>query len=63
MPALSSKEKSQFIEMIQRMPDEKVRYFYLMLGSALTESGDRMPAPHANTSPTHIASLQARFNR
>jgi hypothetical protein len=62
MPALSRKDKSEFIEMVERIPDDQLRYFYLMLGSAIAEHA----APQdikVNTSPAHIAELQARLNQ
>lgn len=39
--SLSRKDKSDFLGMLERIPDNQLRYFYLMLGSALADQ----PAP------------------
>ncbi len=56
--SLSRKDKTEFLGMLERIPDNQLRYFYLMLGSALADQPVR-----ANTGPQHIAELQERLSR
>lgn len=64
MQAISKSEKQQFSNILGEIDNDKVRYFYLMLGSALAEK-DRpeiATASVSNTSPEHIANLRRRLN-
>lgn len=54
--SLSRKDKADFLGMLERIPDNQLRYFYLMLGSALADQ----PAP-ANTVANPVAALQQRL--
>src|ERR1700761_5319349 len=48
---LSKKETREFIATLERMPDERVRDFYLMLGDAIAH-GDQIKLPiQSNTGP------------
>ena len=58
---LSKKETREFIATLERMPDERVRYFYLMLGDAIA-NGDQITLPiQSNTGPAQLAELEARL--
>jgi hypothetical protein len=54
------KQAHEFAGIIESIADERVRYFYLMLGDALAQAtapGGRM----INTSPAHVAGIAARL--
>lgn len=54
--SLSRKDKSDFLGMLERIPDNQLRYFYLMLGSALADQPAR-----ASAVPNPVAQLQQRL--
>lgn len=68
MPSLSRKEAREFLETVERISDERVTYFYMMLGSALAEAlSEASPAlgtskTRANTGPEHIQEIAKRMN-
>jgi hypothetical protein len=51
--------------MLQRMGDDRVRYFYMMLGDAIADASmkHRTEPRRANTGPVHLADLKARLNK
>lgn len=60
--SLTKKEAREFLATLERMPDERVRYFYMMLGEAIADSGQiAMPTIQANTGPAQLAELEARL--
>ena len=62
----SAKSQSQnYSRIIANIKDDKVRYFYLILGDAIAEQAN-VPAnvgSGANTSAAHIADVESRLNR
>jgi thioredoxin-related protein len=38
---LSKQEKEEFLSILDRMDDAKIRYFFLMMGSAIADYCDR----------------------
>lgn len=58
---LSKKETKDFLATLDRMPDERVRYFYLMLGDAIANGHDMTLPIQANTGPAQLAELEARL--
>lgn len=68
MPAPSRREAREILENIERMSDERVAYFYMMLGSALAEAlSQARPESganerRANTSPQHLKEIAKRMN-
>lgn len=38
---LSKQEKDEFLSILDRMDDDRIRYFFLMLGSAVADHCDR----------------------
>jgi hypothetical protein len=64
MQAISRTEKQQFSNILSDIRNDKVRYFYLMLGSALAEKDETDIATQSpsNTGPDHIADLRRRLN-
>jgi len=63
MPALSRRNKNEFVDILERMPDEKIRYFYMMLGSAIADRAEIKPSAQVNTSPAHLVDLERRLNQ
>ena len=66
MPAMSKREGQEFLRVFSNIQDEKIRYFFMMLGEtiggsnlAITQPVDQ---PRANTGPTHIEDRQQRLN-
>lgn len=60
MSSLSKKESQDFLETVMRIPDERVAYFYMMLGSALAEASSKpnltlQTAASANVQPLRSA--------
>jgi len=41
---LSKQEKDEFLSILDRMDDDRIRYFFLMLGSAVADHCDRQKA-------------------
>lgn len=67
MPSLSKKEAREFLDNIERISDERVSYFYMMLGSALADAfSESRPltshAPRANAGPQHLQEIVKRIN-
>jgi hypothetical protein len=64
MRAISKIEKQQFSNILGEIRDDQVRYFYLMLGSALAERNEPETATQSpsNTGPDHVADLRRRLN-
>jgi hypothetical protein len=64
MQAISKAEKQQFSHILGEIRDDQVRYFYLMLGSALAEKNapEIATSSPSNTGPDHIADLRRRLN-
>lgn len=63
--SLSRKEAQAFRETVERIGDERVRYFYMMLGDALAEALNARrlpPAGDANTGPMLISDIQKRLD-
>ncbi len=63
--SLSKKEAQTLRETVERIGDERVRYFYMMLGDALAEALGAKPVPPvgaANTGPALVADIQKRIN-
>jgi hypothetical protein len=59
--SLTKKEAKEFLAMLDRMPDDRVRYFYMMLGDAIA-NGTAVPMPmQSNTGPAQLAELEARL--
>jgi hypothetical protein len=64
--AAKNSQAEEFAQILDRIGDERVRYFYLMLGDAIAEaSAVRNYAENirANTSLAHIADAAARLNK
>lgn len=62
---LSKKEAQSLRETVERIGDERVRYFYMMLGDALAEALSARQLPPvgaANTGPALVADIQKRIN-
>lgn len=64
MQTVTKAEKHQFSHILGEIDNDKVRYFYLMLGSALAEKDKPAIATQSssNTGPDHIADLRRRLN-
>jgi hypothetical protein len=67
MTALSRKDKSRFVESLERIEDERARYFLMMFCDALADyATGRKSRAHrhgtANTSPAHIKAIGERLN-
>jgi len=67
MTTLSKKDKARFIETLERIDDERVRYFLMMFCDALADYAvGRKSRSHrhgrANAGPSHIRELAARLN-
>jgi hypothetical protein len=45
MPSLSKKEAREFLETVERISDDRVIYFYMMLGNALADARSRPHPP------------------
>jgi hypothetical protein len=58
---LTKRETREFIATLERMPDERVRYFYLMLGDAIANGGQIAMPVLSNTGPAQLAELEARL--
>jgi len=52
------KSANAFAGIVEAIADERVRYFYLMLGDALAQANTARNAP-VNTSPAHVARIAA----
>ncbi len=61
MQTAARKQAQEFAHIVEAITDERVRYFYLMLGEALAESGAAGQSVRANTSPAHVAEIAARL--
>lgn len=66
MAALSKKDKSRFLGALEKIEDERARYFLMMFCDAMADYaiGRRTRAhrhSNANTSPAHIEELAARL--
>jgi hypothetical protein len=65
MAALSKKDKSRFVNSLERIDDEGARYFLMMFCDALADfATTRRSRTHrigANTSPEHIKQITARL--
>jgi hypothetical protein len=61
MQNAAKKRADDFAGIVEAIADERVRYFYLMLGDALANAGEAH-AGLANTSPGHVAGIAARLN-
>jgi hypothetical protein len=68
LTTISKKEAREHIENIERISDERVSYFYMMLGSALadalaeTRQTYGAAGARANTSPQHLQNIVKRMN-
>jgi hypothetical protein len=68
LTTISKKDAREHIENIERISDERVSYFYMMLGSALADAlaeSRQVTGPartHANTSPQHLQNIVKRMN-
>jgi hypothetical protein len=66
MQAMSKRENQEFLRVLSTIQDEKVRYFYVMLGEAIGESIAKSETFDAdvkvNTSLGHIEDLARRLN-
>lgn len=60
MQNAGKKQGHEFAGIVESIADERVRYFYLMLGDALAQA--TAASGPANTGPTHIAGIAARLN-
>ena len=56
---LSKKETKDFIATLERMSDERVRYFYLMLGDAIASGIHKTLPVLSNTGAAQLAELEA----
>lgn len=61
MASAIKKQKQDFAAIVESISDERVRYFYLMLGDALAQA-TASGAQKVNTSPAHIAEIVTRLN-
>lgn len=63
MSSLSRREAREFLDIIERISDERVLYFYMMLGSALADAlATRAPQQTpANTSMQHLQDIARRM--
>ena len=67
MSSLSKREARELLENIERISDERVSYFYMMLGSALADAFSEsrpLPSrePRVNTGPQHLQEIAKRIN-
>lgn len=67
MAALSRRDKSRFLESLERIEDERARYFLMMFCDAMADyAADRKSRAHrhgkANTSAAHIKAISDRLN-
>lgn len=68
MSSLSKAEARELLNNVSRISDERVSYFYMMLGSALADANLaasnqlKAPAPRANTSAEHVQALAKRIS-
>lgn len=68
MGALSRHDKARFVTVLERIDDERARYFLMMLCDAMADYAHRHTRSHrhgaieANTSPEHLAQIAARLN-
>jgi hypothetical protein len=65
MSAVSRREVQEFLDILEDIKDEKVRYFFFMLGAAIGASDAAVrvaAAAKANTSSAHIEELAQRLN-
>lgn len=68
MPSLSKREAREILENVERMSDERVTYFYMMLGSALADALSQARPTlttserRANTGPQHLKEIAKRIN-
>ena len=65
--ALTRSEKSRFLEAVERIEDERARYFLIMFCDAMGDyATGRKSRAHrhgnANTSAAHINQIEARLN-
>lgn len=66
--SLSKREAREFLDTVERISDDRVAYFYMMLGSALADAtSESRPAAgtqetRANTGPQHLKEIVKRMN-
>lgn len=60
MSAIAKQDSREYLRILENIRDEKVRYFFLMLGEAIAECTAGTPQK-ANTSPAHLAEIAARL--
>jgi hypothetical protein len=66
MPA-TVRHNREILNVFNKIEDEKVRYFFLMLGEAIadhraTSQHAAFEPPRANTSAAHLAELEKRLS-
>jgi len=61
MASIAAKQKNELAGILDSITDDRVRYFYLMLGEALAEATQHQPI-RANTSPAHVAEIATRLS-
>lgn len=63
MSKASAQDYQEFLGVIDRIPDSRIRYFYMMLGDAIGEFSTQARKPlKVNTGAGHIADLKRRLN-
>lgn len=68
MSSLSKRDAREILENVERMSDERVAYFYMMLGSALADAlSQERPTlvtseTRANTGPQHLKEIAKRIS-
>lgn len=63
MPSLSKKEAREFLDTVGRISDERVTYFYMMLGSALADALSEPRLPQKTpASAQHLREIVKRMN-
>lgn len=68
MSSLSKREARELLENVERISDERVTYFYMMLGSALADAMSQAQPmlgaseARANSSPKHLQEIAKRIS-
>ena len=62
MSSLSKKETQEFLENVKQISDERVTYFYLMLGSALAAASSK-PLALMAPSNAHLQLMRGTAKR
>ena len=62
MPSLSKKEAREFLDTVGQISDERVLYFYMMLGSALADATSAPRLPRATPASAALREITKRMS-